>query len=144
MEYVTWDQFLKVKVKGQGHQRSKGQKLWSAISRKSLGRFTPNKDQNVQLVKGSPPICLVLEFHFRSKSLPEVKGQIHIFGHNSKSIGRINLKQRPLDSSRRASQKCYSYFSSYDAPFSRYLRLYNESTWQWTPWIWIELSILKK
>ena len=117
MEYVTWGQFLKVNVKGQGHQRSKGQNRRLAISRKLLGRFTPNKDQNVQLVKSFPPICLVLEFHFRSKSSPEVKCQIHIFGHNSKSIGRIDLKQRPLDSSRRAAQKCCSYFSSFTHTF---------------------------
>ena len=40
---------------------TRGQKCWSAISRKLLGRFTPNKDQNVKLVKGFPPIYLVLE-----------------------------------------------------------------------------------
>ena len=87
--------FWEVKVKGQGHQRSKGQKLWSDIS-------------------------LIGQFHFRSKSSLEVKGQIHIFGHNSKTIGRIDLKPRPLDSSRWAAQKCCSYFSSYDASFLRY------------------------
>ena len=35
----------------------------------------------------------------------EVKGQIYIFGHNSKTIGRIDLEQKRLDSSRRAAQK---------------------------------------
>ena len=98
--------FWEVKVKGQCHERSKGQKLWSAISRKLL----TNKDQNVQLVKGFPPICLVLKFHFRSKSSPEVKGKIHIFDHNSKTIDRIDLKQRPLDSSRRAAQNAARLF----------------------------------
>ena len=53
---------------------------------------------------------LVLEFHFRSKSSPEVKRQIDIFDHNSNTIGRSDLKQRSLDSSRRAAQKCCSYF----------------------------------
>ena len=78
------------------------------------------KTKNVQLVKGFPPICLVLKFHFRSKSLPEVQCQINIFGHNSKTIGRINLKQKRFDSSRRAAQKCCTYFSSYGATFWRY------------------------
>ena len=46
---TTQVRFWEVKVKGQGHQRSKGQKLWSTISRKLLGRFTPNKNHNVEL-----------------------------------------------------------------------------------------------
>ena len=112
-------------LRGQG-QRSRSPEVKS--SKTLIGHISKTtgpihaKDQNVQLVKGFPPICLVSEFHFRSKSSPEVKGQIHIFGHNSKTTGRIDLKRRPLDSSRRATQKCCSYFSSYDAPFLRYSR----------------------
>ena len=58
MEYVTWGQFLK--VKGQGHQRS--------------------------------------------------KGQIDIFDHNSKSIGRGDPKQKLLGFSRRATQNGVTLF----------------------------------
>ena len=36
--------------------------------------------------------------------------EIHIFSHNSKPIGRSDLKQEPLDCSRRAAQKCYVAF----------------------------------
>ena len=46
---------------------------------KTTGLMHPNKSQNVHLVKGFPPIYLVFEFHFRSKSSPDVKRQIYIF-----------------------------------------------------------------
>ena len=126
---------------------TRGQKVKN-IDRPYLKNYWADSLQTKTLVKGFPPICLVLEFHFRSKSSPGVNGQIHIFGflsdapfwrylrfcvfagsdqiyifdHNSKTIGRIDLKQRPLDSSRRAAQKCCPYFSSYDGPSLRYSR----------------------
>ena len=48
--------------------------------------------------------------------------EIHISDYNSETIGRSNLKQRPLDSSRRAAQKWYQNIFTSDAPFSSYLR----------------------
>ena len=36
--------------------------------------------------------------------------EIHIFGHNSVFIGRSDLKQEPLDSSRQAGQKWMEFF----------------------------------
>ena len=76
---------------GQG-QRSRSPEVKRSNISKTTGPIHSKQNQNVQLAKGFLPMCLVFEFHFRSKSSPEVKGQIDIFGHNSKTIGRIDLE----------------------------------------------------
>ena len=127
MEYVTWGLFLKVKVKGQGHQRSKVKFTFLVITQKLPVVSTWNKDHWIPLDqphKNAAHTFLRMVHRFRDIcdfAFFRTLDEIHIFGHNWTTIGRSGLKQEPLDCSRRAAQKWYCRIFSSDAPFSRYL-----------------------